>query len=231
MKKIATALIFTAVIVNACGPLNKLATGTMVGTGAGALLGAAVGALIGDEKGAAIGAAVGAGVGAGAGAIIGHQMDKKAAELAELENAKVQTVTDYNGLEGIKVTFESGILFPTNGTTLSQTSKDELAAFASKMSDFKQTDLNIFGHTDNTGGEAVNKRISTQRADAVATFLKSKGINADRITTWGMSYDEPIATNDTAEGRAQNRRVEIYITANEEMIAAAEALAKKESGE
>ena len=227
MKKIATALIFTAVILNACGPLNKLASGSMIGTGAGAVLGAAVGALIGDEKGAAIGAAVGAGVGAGAGAIIGHQMDKKAAELAELENAKVETVTDYNGLEAIKVTFESGILFPTNGTTLSKTSKEELGEFASKMSDFKETDISIFGHTDNTGTAEVNERISTQRANAVATYLQSKGIAADRITTMGMSYNEPVADNATAEGRAQNRRVEIYISANENMVKAAEEEAAK----
>jgi len=227
MKKIATALIFTAVILNACGPLNKLASGSMIGTGAGAVLGAAVGALIGDEKGAAIGAAVGAGVGAGAGAIIGHQMDKKAAELAELENAKVETVTDYNGLEAIKVTFESGILFPTNGTTLSKTSKEELGEFASKMSDFKETDISIFGHTDNTGTAEVNERISTQRANAVATYLQSKGIAADRITTMGMSYNEPVADNATAEGRAQNRRVEIYISANENMVKAAEDEAAK----
>ena len=186
------------------------------GTGAG------IGAAIGDGKGAAIGAAIGTAVGAGTGAVIGKKMDKKAEELAALQNAQVEQVEDANGLQAIKVTFNSGILFPTNGSTLSQTSKNELSQFATKMSDMQDTDITIYGHTDNTGSDAVNEKLSAQRAESVATYLKSCGIAGSRMTTEGKSYSMPVADNATKEGRAQNRRVEIYISANEDMIKAAE---------
>ena len=117
-----------AVLFQGCSTMSKTGKGTLIGSGAGAALGAGIGALIGkDAKGTAIGAAIGTAVGAGTGALIGKKMDKKAAELAALENASVDKVTDQNGLEAIKVTFSSGILFPTNGSTLSATSKKELS--------------------------------------------------------------------------------------------------------
>ena len=172
--------------------------------------------------GLAIGAAVGTAVGASAGAIIGKKMDKKAEELAALQNAQVEQVEDANGLQAIKVTFNSGILFPTNGSSLSADSKKELAQFAQKMSDMVDTDITIYGHTDNTGSDAVNEKLSAQRAESVATYLKSCGIAGSRMTTEGKSYSMPVADNATKEGRAQNRRVEIYISANEDMIKAAE---------
>jgi outer membrane protein OmpA-like peptidoglycan-associated protein len=223
--KIARTLLIGAIalaILPGCSTASKTANGTGIGAGAGAALGAIAGALIGhDAKGAAIGAAIGTAVGAGTGAVIGKKMDKKAEELSKLENAQVETVTDQNGLEAIKVTFASGILFPTNGTTLSATSKKELSEFASKMSDMTDTDITIYGQTDNTGTLAVNERISAQRASAVGDYLKSLGIAANRITTEGKAYNEPVASNETAEGRAQNRRVEVYISANEAMVQAA----------
>ncbi len=202
--------------------MSKITEGTLIGSGAGAALGAGIGALISkDGKGAAIGAAIGTAVGAGAGAAIGKKMEQKAEELAALQNAAVETITDANGLEAIKVTFESGILFPTNGTTLSADSKKSLADFAAKMADLQDTDITIYGHTDNTGTAQVNERISKQRADAVATYLKSLGIAESRLTSEGHSFNMPVADNATAEGRAQNRRVEVYISANEAMIKAA----------
>ena len=144
--------------------MSKTAEGSLVGTGAGAALGAVVGALVGkDGKGAAVGAAIGSAVGAGTGALIGKKMDKKAEQLAALEAAQVETVTDQNGLEAIKVTFDSGILFPTNGTTLSADSKAALSKFAKEMADLPETDFTIYGHTDNTGTAAVNEKISLQR--------------------------------------------------------------------
>ncbi len=202
--------------------MSKTGKGTLIGSGAGAAIGAAVGAVIGDGKGAAIGAAVGTAVGAGAGAIIGKKMDKKAAELEAIKNAQVETVEDQNGLQAIKVTFNSGILFPTNGSTLSQTSKNELTQFAMKMQDMQDTDITVYGHTDNTGSDEVNENLSVKRAESVAKYLKNSGISGNRITTEGKSYSMPVASNSTAEGRAQNRRVEIYITANETMIEKAE---------
>jgi outer membrane protein OmpA-like peptidoglycan-associated protein len=185
-------------------------------------LGAVIGGLIGhDGKSAAIGAAIGTAVGGGAGAIIGHKMDKKAEELAAL-NAKVETVTDANGLEAIKVTFDNGILFATNKATLSAESQKELKEFAAKMADMPDTDVTVYGHTDNTGSAEVNEKLSTQRANAVAGYLQSCGIASSRIKAEGKSYTMPVADNSTKEGRAQNRRVEVYVSANEKMIQAAE---------
>jgi outer membrane protein OmpA-like peptidoglycan-associated protein len=222
MKKFLLLFLCAAVIFQSCSTMSKTGKGTLIGSGAGAVIGAGIGAAIGDTKGAAIGAAVGTAVGAGAGAVIGRKMDKKAEELEALENAKVETVEDQNGLQAIKVTFDSGILFPLNGSTLSQRSKNELSEFATKMQDMQETDITIYGHTDNTGSDAVNERLSNRRAESVATYLKNCGIASSRMTTEGKSYSQPVASNETVEGRAQNRRVEIFITANENMIKAAE---------
>lgn len=197
--------------------------GALIGTGSGAALGAGIGAIIGQEKGAAIGAAVGAAVGSSVGSIIGAVMDKKAKELEEVAGADVETVTDVNGLEAIKVTFDSGILFATNSATLSNESKASLKDFAAKMSDLEDTDITIWGHTDNTGTYEVNQRVSNNRANSVQKYLNSCGIAESRMTAEGKSYDMPVADNGTVEGRAQNRRVEIYISANADMVKAAEA--------
>jgi outer membrane protein OmpA-like peptidoglycan-associated protein len=161
-------------------------------------------------------------VGGGTGAIIGNQMDKKAKELAELENAQVETVTDVNGLKAIKVTLDNGILFDFNKSTLKKEAKDELEKFAKEMADMPNTNINVYGHTDNVGTAEANKKVSDQRARAVASYLMKHGIEKDHILAEGLSYDFPVADNSTAEGRAQNRRVEIYISANEDMIKAAE---------
>lgn len=222
MKKILISMLCVAVVFQGCSTMSKTGKGTLIGGGAGAVLGTAIGAVIGDTKGAAIGAAIGTAVGAGAGAVIGKKMDKKAEELEALENAQVETIEDQNGLQAIKVTFSSGILFPTNGSTLSSSSKTELSQFATKMSDMQDTDITVYGHTDNTGSAEVNEKLSNKRAESVASYLKNSGIASSRITTEGKSYTMPVAENTTAEGRAQNRRVEIYITANQAMIDKAE---------
>lgn len=216
MKKLVSLLLCVAVLAG-CG-ISKTGKGAIVGTGAGAGLGAGIGALIGGEKGAAIGAAIGAGVGAGAGTIIGRQMDKKAEELAKLENVQVETVEDVNGLEAIKVTFDSGILFDFNKSTLKPEAKQQLDKFAAEMSDMTETGITVYGHTDNVGSEAANRKISLQRAESVGNYLNTKGIAKDRLVMQGMGYDQPVADNSTEAGRAQNRRVEIFITANEKMI-------------
>lgn len=221
MKKLVSFLLCGAVLVS-CG-ISNTGKGTLIGAGAGAALGAGIGYLIGgDGKAAAIGAAAGTAIGGGAGAVIGNQMDKKAAQLAELENAQVETVTDVNGLKGIKVTFDNGILFGFNKSDLSEAAKPQLVKFAEDMADMTDTNINVYGHTDNVGTEAANKSVSTKRAKAVSSFLEKQGIAKDRLIAEGLAYDFPVASNDTEEGRAQNRRVEIYITANENMIKAAE---------
>jgi outer membrane protein OmpA-like peptidoglycan-associated protein len=229
MKKLVSIFLCASMVVifPGCSSMSKLAEGTLVGSGVGATVGAAAGAIAGkDGKSTAIGAAIGTVVGAAAGAIIGKKMDKKAEELAALEAAKVETVEDANGLEAIKVTFDSGILFATNKADLNAESKKSLAEFAAHMADLPDTDITIYGHTDNTGSDAVNERLSLQRAQSVENYLKNCGISTDRMTSEGKSYSMPVASNETKEGRAQNRRVEVYITANKAMIEAAEAEAK-----
>ncbi len=219
------SVLAAGMLLTGCSSMTNTGKGALIGGGGGGALGAAVGAIIGGGKGAAIGSAVGAAVGAGAGALIGKKMDKQAAELKQqLENADVQTVTDQNtGLQAIKVTFPGGILFPTNGTTLSAGAQTELAQFANSLRSNPDTDVQIYGFTDNTGSMEVNTRVATGRAASVASFLVNSGIAPNRITSQGIPMADYVASNDTAAGRAQNRRVEIYITADQNMIQQANA--------
>lgn len=198
--------------------------GGAIGGAGGGAVGAGIGALAGGGKGAAIGAGIGVAVGATAGALIGRKMDKQKEELAKIEDVQVETVTDNNGLEAIKVTFDSGILFATNKSDLTSTSKAALDKFAISLLQNPDTDVTIFGHTDSTGSLDVNQRLSLQRAQSVQNYLQTKGIDAKRIIkVEGKAYTEPVASNDTAEGRAANRRVEVFISANEAMVQQAEA--------
>lgn len=221
MKKILSIFLCSLVVVSisSCGNMNKTQKGAAVGAGSGAAVGAAVGGLIGKSAGAAtIGATVGTAVGGVVGVLIGKKMDNKAQELASLENAQVTTVTDANGLESIKVTFDSGILFDTGKSELKDPARMSLYQFASKMSDMPDVNIKIWGHTDNTGSSAINEKLSAERALAVKYFLEQLGISGARMTTEGKSFYMPVASNDTKEGRALNRRVEVYVEANEEMI-------------
>lgn len=220
-----SGLALCLVAMPSCSSMSKQGEGALIGAGGGGALGAGLGALIGGGKGAAIGAALGAAVGSGAGYLIGKKMEKQEQELkAQLaEQAKVEQVTDKNGLQAIKVTFEGGILFPTNGTTLSQSAKNDLTTFASSLIQNPNTDVHIYGYTDDTGTLQVNQRVATGRADAVRNYLLNSGVAANRVSAEGLPMQDYIASNQTAEGRAQNRRVEIYITANQEMIKQAEA--------
>ena len=219
-----SALALSLLASSGCGSMNNTGKGALIGGGGGAGLVAGLGALIGGGKGAGIGAAIGAAVGAGAGALIGRKMDKQKQELQEqlANSAEVSTVTDQNGLQAIKVTFNGGILFPTNGTTLNSSAKTDLTKFATSLINNPQTNVQVYGFTDNTGSLEVNQRVSTGRADAVRTYLINSGVAGSRITAEGLPMQDYVASNDTAEGRAQNRRVEIYITADKDMINAAE---------
>lgn len=217
------SIILSGCLFSGCASMNNTGKGAMIGAGGGAALGAGIGALAGKGKGAAIGAAVGAAVGSGTGALIGRRMDKQRKELEAIEGARVEPIKDVNNLEAIKVTFDNGILFATNKSELSSASRNALTKFATSLKNSPDTDVTIYGHTDNTGTRAVNERISKERADAVANFLVGQGISRSRLTTEGLAFDQPVADNSTAEGRAQNRRVEVYITANADMIKKAEA--------
>ena len=217
------ALALCVLCTTGCSSMTNTGKGAAIGGGGGAALGAGLGALIGGGKGAAIGTAIGAAVGAGAGVLIGKKMDKQQAELqAELaKQAEIEKVTDSNGLQAIKVTFNGGILFPTNGTTLSASAKNDLTKFATSLINNPQTNVQIYGYTDDTGTLAVNERVATGRADAVRNYLLNSGVANTHLSAEGLPMQDYVASNATAEGRAQNRRVEIYITADQAMIDAA----------
>lgn len=225
MKKIVSLMMAVVLLFSfsGCGSMTQTQKGTLFGAGGGAALGAGIGALIGKGKGAAIGSAVGAVAGGVAGTLIGKHMQKKAEEMAAINGAQVTTVTDVNGYTGIKVTFDEGILFATGKYNLSQGAKNSLTKFATQLINDPETNVQIYGHTDNTGSRAVNEKLSLNRANSVRDYLNNSGVAGSRMTAEGMAYDYPVASNDTAEGRAQNRRVEVYITANDNMVKQAES--------
>ena len=226
-KVLGIALIAGGMLIGetACSSMTQTGKGALIGGGGGAAVGAGLGALIGGGKGAGIGSAIGAAVGAGAGALIGNKMDKQKKELEQQlgQQAKVEETTDANGLKAIKVTFDGGILFPTGKYTLNEQAKADLTRFAASLKDNPNTNVQIYGFTDNTGSFAVNQRLSGERADAVLSYLANSGVSPTRLTAQGIPMADYVASNDTAEGRAQNRRVEIYISADKEMIQQAEA--------
>lgn len=221
--KIATiSALALAVLIGetGCNSMTNTGKGALIGGGGGAALGAGIGALIGGGKGAGIGSAIGAAVGAGAGTLIGRKMDKQQKELeAQLANqAKIEQTTDQNGLQAIKVTFDGGILFQTGKYNLTQGAQTDLTKFAVNLINNPNTNVQIFGYTDNTGSMEVNTRLSNQRANEVRNYLIKCGVDPNRLTAQGIPMADYVASNDTPEGRALNRRVEIYITANQEMI-------------
>lgn len=226
-KTLCIALIGTTLLIGetGCSSMTQTGKGALIGGGGGAALGAGLGAIIGGGKGAGIGSAIGAAVGAGAGALIGKKMDKQQAQLEqELGNqAKVEQTTDANGLQAIKVTFDGGILFPTNGTSLSPQAQADLSSFANSLKSNPNTNVQIFGFTDNTGAMAVNERVASGRAASVLSYLANSGVSPTRLSSQGIPMADYVASNETAAGRAQNRRVEIYITADKNMIQQAEA--------
>lgn len=218
MKTKIIALLLCVGMVVSCNNTQK---GAGIGAGGGALLGGIIGAIAGNT---AVGAAVGGAVGAGAGAIIGKKMDKAKAEAQKIQNAQVETVTDNNGLQAVKLTFDSGILFATGKADLSQSAKNSLVQLSKVMNNNKECDVAIIGHTDNTGSDAINQPLSVSRANSVNNYLKSCGVSASQIkSVEGQGSTNPVADNSTAAGRQQNRRVEVYMYASQEMIQQAEA--------
>lgn len=205
-------LLCVAVLFTGCGA-NNLVKGTGIGVGAGGAVGAGIGALAGNT---ALGAVLGAAVGGTAGALIGKKMDKQKKELEQaLPDATIETV---NNGEAIKVTFDSGILFATNSSTLSDASKNALRNFAASLKTNPDTYIKIIGFTDNTGKVDYNQVLSEKRAKSVFDYLMNQGVSSDRMNYEGKGVHDPVADNNTPEGRALNRRVEIVIMANEKMI-------------
>lgn len=195
------------------------ASNTTKGGAIGAGAGAAIGGVIGHKSGnTVVGAIIGATVGGATGAVIGRQMDKQAEELQrDLEGATVERVG-----EGILITFNSGLQFNLNSYELQPATKTNLDDLAKTLDKYEDTDILIEGHTDSSGEDAYNMKLSENRADAVKDYLKTKGIKSGRIETKGYGETQPLQPNDSEAGRAVNRRVEVAIVANKKMQKAAE---------
>lgn len=196
---------------------SRTVKGGAIGAGAGAGAGAIIGNQFG-KNGTAIGAIIGAAVGGTTGALIGRHMDKQAEELRnDLQGATVTRVG-----EGIRITFDSGLLFDVDKSDVGPTAQSNLTELAATLNKYDDTEILIEGHTDADGADAYNEDLSERRAKAVARSLVAQGVQAGRTTTMGYGEAQPVADNTTAEGKAQNRRVEVAIYANKKMKKAAE---------
>jgi outer membrane protein OmpA-like peptidoglycan-associated protein len=230
MKKIAilslSVLFVVSSLFTSCDAVknaNNTQKGTGIGVAAGALIGGILGNNLGKGGNAALGAAIGAAVGGGTGALIGNKMDKQAREIDQaLPGADVERVG-----EGIHLTLkEDAVRFDTNKTTLTIQAKANLDKLIPVFNSYADTNIEIFGYTDNTGKPEYNLTLSQKRAASVKDYLVLKGLKTSRFKTSGFGIADPIATNDTPEGRSQNRRVEFAITANDKMVQDS----KKETG-
>lgn len=190
------------------GGNNNTAKGAGIGAIAGAVLGAAVSSKHDRGKGALIGAAAGAAVGGG----VGYHMDRQEKQLRErLANSGVDVQRQGDTL---RLVVPSAISFDTNSAQLRPEFDDPLNQVAASLNQFPDTHIQVVGHTDSTGGVALNQQLSLNRANAVALYLGGRGVASSRMQTAGMGSSQPIASNDSVSGRAQNRRVEIKIISN-----------------
>lgn len=194
---------------------NNQQRGTAIGAAAGAVLGGVLGNNLGNGKNSALGAVLGGVVGGVAGNVIGNKMDKQAKEIKDtLPGAEVERVG-----EGIRITMKENMVnFGFDSSNLTAAAKTNLDKLAQVLVNNPDTNINIYGYTDSKGADNYNLSLSDRRAGAVKSYLLSKGVSSSRMTPKGMGEAEPIATNDTDAGRAQNRRVEFAITANADMI-------------
>jgi outer membrane protein OmpA-like peptidoglycan-associated protein len=185
-----------------------------VGAGGGAVVGAIIGKATGST---AAGAIIGAAVGGAAGAIIGDYMDRQAAEMQrDLEGARIERVG-----EGIKITFAGGLLFDVDRADLRPEAQANLVKLTKVLQKYGDTNVLVEGHTDATGAEDYNMSLSLRRSSSVATFLAMQGVERGRLSAVGYGELQPIATNEAADGRQLNRRVEVAIWANDDLKAAA----------
>jgi outer membrane protein OmpA-like peptidoglycan-associated protein len=211
--KIATlslALATAGILGSGCNSLTKTQKGAAIGAGAGGTVGAFIGKAAGNT---ALGAIIGGAVGGTAGAFIGRNMDRQAAEIKQ--TVPGATVTREG--EGILVKFDSGILFDTDKADLKPAAQANLQNLAKSLQNNQNTNILIVGHTDDTGSDSHNQDLSVRRAESVKSYIVADNVSGSRLTTSGKGESEPIANNTTADGRAQNRRVEIVIVANDQM--------------
>jgi outer membrane protein OmpA-like peptidoglycan-associated protein len=202
-----------ALLLTGCSASNTVKGGA-IGAGAGAIIGGLIGKATGNT---AAGAIIGAAVGGTAGALIGNYMDRQAEEMQrDIQNAKIERVG-----EGIKITFDSGILFQTNSSDLQTAAKSNIESLAKILNKYEDTNILIEGHTDSTGSAEYNQALSERRAESVASFAKSLGVAGARFSTVGYGKMQPVASNTTPDGRQANRRVEVAIFANDKLKDAA----------
>jgi outer membrane protein OmpA-like peptidoglycan-associated protein len=204
-------LVFSlALLYMGCAEWSRTQKGGAIGAGAGGALGAIIGHKAGSTV---IGALLGAAIGGAAGAYIGNYMDKQAAEIErDIAGARVERVG-----EGIKITFSSGIMFDVERAVLKDQYTGELSELSTILNKYEDTNILLEGHTDSTGSEEYNLDLSKKRAQSVANYLATQNVNPTRFTIMGYGESQPIASNETVEGRAQNRRVEVAIFANDKL--------------
>lgn len=231
MKRISAillgGLLLVSTVFTSCESVkntNKTQRGAAIGAVGGAVIGGILGNNLGKGGKGAMGAVLGGVVGGVAGGVIGNKMDKQAREIeTAVPGAQVERVG-----EGIRLVLgENAVRFDTNKSTLTPTAKANLDKLVSVFNQYPDTDIQIYGYTDSTGPADYNLKLSEQRAASVKTYLSGKGLVASRFVTSGLGIADPIATNDTPEGRSQNRRVEFAITANDKMVQDAQREAGK----
>lgn len=206
---VVAVFVAIAMALGGCSNTSKTTKGAGIGAGAGAIIGGIIGS---KSDNTAKGAIIGAAVGGTAGAIIGAQMDKQAKELEEdLDGAEVARVG-----EGIQVTFDSAILFGFDSAEIKPESRANLLKLAQSLQEYPNTDVMIIGHTDASGPEDYNQTLSERRADAARAVLVANNVAQSRVMASGKGELEPVASNETVEGRRLNRRVEVAIYASEE---------------
>ena len=217
MKRTLVAVLAICLVISSvgCASWSKTAKGAAIGAAGGAVVGGVIGKIAGNTL---LGAIAGAAIGGAAGAYIGRQMDKQAAEMRrDLQGAKVERVG-----EGIKITFDSGLMFDVNKYDLRAASQTNLTKLATILNKYPDTNILVEGHTDSTGTREINMPLSENRAKAVSAYLATRSVQSARFTVHGYGPDQPIGDNATTEGRQQNRRVDLAIMANEKLKKAAQ---------
>lgn len=220
VKHITLLALCFGLVIAGCKTASRSQKGAVIGAAGGGAIGAVIGKAAGNT---AMGAIIGATVGGVSGAVIGKKMDKQAEEMQKvLDDAEVRREG-----EGIVIKFKDQVLFGFDRADLGATAQSNLDKLVTVLNKYPDTNVEVIGHTDSKGSDSYNQGLSERRANAVVNYLKAHNISSSRLAAKGMGKNDPIASNDTEEGRAQNRRVEFVITANEKM----KADAQKEAGQ
>jgi len=219
ISRLLVLLVFAGLVGAGCKSANKMQKAAIIGAAGGAAVGAGVGKAAHNT---ALGAIIGAAVGGVTGGIIGKQMDKQAKEIAQIPGAEVKRVG-----EGINVTFESGVLFDVDQSALNASAQTKIKNLAEVFTKYPDSYILIEGHTDASGSDEHNMELSERRAKAVDQYLQSQKVSSDRVKTAWYGETQPKFSNDTEANKAQNRRVEFAIYANEALI---EKAKKQEAG-